>query len=243
MADVKCPLVSLVSPMGSQTRDLHQTQTRLAHSLSRALLVGLRSPCPPGAPIWLGRWTFSFCLNGDLGKQFPGGLIVEIQALATSLWVSLWSLTGPISHSGCWASDGLFESWVWLQIRKQGPPQPRYQACEEVQAKPPHKGPLWLLSLDLGSTSPSASRKMLPVWQLLEWPVLGQGTGPTPRPFLPIGDPRLQQLGLLGPVHTSQLGSLRFREVGTGQCSTLGPESGPEPSILAIFSALAISRK
>lgn len=114
---------------------------------------------------------------------------MEIQALATSLWVFLWSLTGRISQSGRWASDGLFGSRVWLQIRKQGPPQPRYQACGEVQAKPPHKGPLWLLSLDLSSMSPSTSGKMLPIWQLLEQPVLGQGTGPHPGFSCPVGIP------------------------------------------------------
>lgn len=88
--------------------------------------------------------------------------------------------------------------WDWLQIRKRGPPQPRGQACGWVQAKPLHKGPLWFLGLALGSASPSGSRKMLPVWQLPEQLVLGQGAGPTPRPLSPSGDAGLLQLRALG---------------------------------------------
>lgn len=48
--------------------------------------------------------------------------MVEIQALATSLWVSIWSWTRIPSHTSV---SGLFGSWVWLQLRKQGPPRPR----------------------------------------------------------------------------------------------------------------------
>ena len=102
-------------------------------------------------------------------------------------------------------------SWVWLQIRKLGPPQPRGQARRWVQAKPPHKGPLWLLSLALGSASPSGSWKMLPVWQLLEPSVLGQGTGSTPGLLSPSGILDASSSELLGAATISQPVSLRLR--------------------------------
>lgn len=126
--------------------------------------------------------------------------MVEIQAQAASLWASVWSWTGiPVSGHGmsCLEAGSGCRSENWTH------PIPG-QARGWVQAKPPHKGPLWPLSLALGSASPSGSRKMLPVWQLQEQPVLGQGTGPTPRPPLPRGilTPAAQNPWIWLPFHS-----------------------------------------
>ena len=192
-----------ISQMGPLTRNLCQTWTRLWR-LSWAPFGRRSRPTPALLGLLLGRRTFSFCVRSfrqaDSRKADGGNSGTGSKPVGISLELD-WD-------PSLWAWDELLGSWVWLQIRKLDPPQPRGQARGWVQAKPPHKGPLWPLSLALGSASPSGSRKMLPVWQLQEQPVLGptpsQGTGPTPRPPLPRGilTPAAQNPWIWLPFHS-----------------------------------------
>lgn len=165
-------------------------------------------PLSSWAPVWLGRQAFSYCVRSfrqtDSRKADGGN-----RAQVTSLQTSLWSWTSIPSHApvsgprkGCL---GAGSDWMG-----EDPPQSRGQAHGWVEAKLPHKGPLWLHGLALGSASPSGSRKMLPVWQLLERSVLGQGTSPT--------------AGLSNPVGILDSGS--FRALGSSSHFTAGvPEA------------------
>ena len=53
--------------MGSLASNLCQTWSRLAQQSVLSSLSWLEEektcPCPPGAPICLGRWAFSFCVR------------------------------------------------------------------------------------------------------------------------------------------------------------------------------------
>ena len=189
--------------------------------------------CPAGALVWLGRWDLSFCVKSfrqvDSRKAGGGNSGPGNKPVGVSLELD----KDPISHS----CPGLFGSWVWLQLRKQSPPQPRGQACGWVQTNSPHKGPLWLLGPALGSASPSGSRKMLPSGSSRRG-LLAKATAPHPGLSCLVGILHSYSSELFGPTPISQPGSLGLRGMNTSQCCT----PGPELITLAIFSALDTHR-
>lgn len=101
MSDVKCPLVSLVSPVGYQARDLRQTQTSLAHSLCKALLVGLRSPAllvlllvGELSFLILPKWRFRQAASrrADSGNSGTGNKPVGVSLELDWPHLTVWSL-------------------------------------------------------------------------------------------------------------------------------------------------------
>lgn len=69
----------------------------------------------------MGRWTFSFCVRSfrqaDSRKTDGGNSGTGSEPVGISLKLD--------RDTSLWAWDELLGSWVWLQIRKLDPPQPR----------------------------------------------------------------------------------------------------------------------